>query len=93
MLEVEKGEANLCRYPNQEQPLERCVGTIVDNLTASQTGVSVKHLLRLRITCNQEEREREGEGAEGERERVGPIHITLTHEGLEDYEYHYQHTN
>ena len=42
--------AHLCRDPDQEKPLERGVGSIVDDLTAGQTGVPLKHFLRLGIT-------------------------------------------
>ena len=48
-----KVRANLSRDANQEKPLERGVGSIVYDLTAGETGVTIKHLLRLGITYRQ----------------------------------------
>jgi hypothetical protein len=41
---------NLCRDTNEEQPFEGLVCSVVDDLTAGQARVAIKHLLRLRLT-------------------------------------------
>ena len=41
----------LCANADEEEPLERGVSTVVDDLTTGQTRVSIEHLQRLRVTC------------------------------------------